>query len=177
MPILDSQTMKVVKDYTIEQLIEKAREIRARNMISLFAANSGHSGGTLSSIDFATALYLKHLRHDPARPDWEERDRVFWSTGHKAPAFYQVLGMSGYFPVEGTVTLRKLWSCFEGHPNRLKLRGVETSSGSLGQGLGIAVGSALRGKLDGKDYLVSSSFESFRQIYEECPHLQYVHFR
>jgi transketolase len=154
MAITDSQSLKVKTDYSIEQLFDKAREMRAWNMTCLHAANSGHTGGTLSIIDIATALYLKHIRHDPSNPEWDERDRVFWSTGHKAPALYLSLGMSGYFPVEETVKLRKLWSGFEGHPNRLKLPGVEASTGSLGQGLGIAVGTALRAKLDGEGYRV-----------------------
>ncbi|MCX7029356.1 MAG: transketolase [Spirochaetes bacterium] len=154
MPILDAKTGKVKKDYTVEELIEKAKEMRALDMIAVTASKSGHTGGTLSIVDVATALYLKHLRHDPATPDWDERDRVFWSTGHKAPVLYVALGMAGYFPAEETVKLRKLWSGFEGHPNRLKLPGIEASSGSLGQGLGLAVGSALRAKLDGKGYRV-----------------------
>jgi len=154
MPIIDSKTGKVRKDYTIEELVEKAREMRAYNMIALAAAGSGHTGGTLSIMDIAAALYLKKIRHDPQNPEWEDRDRVFWSTGHKAPALYVALGEAGYFPVEEVVKLRKLWSGFEGHPNRLKLPGVELSSGSLGQGLGVAVGCALNAKLEGKNYRV-----------------------
>jgi transketolase len=123
-------------------------------MIAITAAKSGHTGGTLSIIDIATVLYLKYLRHDPADPTWDERDRVFWSAGHKAPALYAALGMAGYFRVEEAVKLRKLRSGFEGHPNSLKLPGVEASSGSLGQGLGLAVGSALRAKLDRCSYRV-----------------------
>jgi transketolase len=94
------------------------------------------------------------IRHDPANPDWDDRDRVFWSAGHKAPALYVTLGMAGYFPIEETVKLRKLGSRFEGHPNRFDLPGIEVSTGSMGQGLGVAVGSALRARLDGKDYRV-----------------------
>jgi len=154
MPIMDSKTGKVIKDYTIDELIEKAREMRAYNMIALTAAGSGHTGGTLSIMDIAAALYLKKIRHDPKNPEWEDRDRVFWSTGHKAPALYVALGEAGYFPIEEVVKLRKLSSGFEGHPNRLKLPGVELSSGSLGQGLGVAVGCALNAKLEGKSYRV-----------------------
>jgi len=154
MPILDAKTGKVRKDYSLEELVEKAKEMRALNMIAITAARSGHTGGTLSSADIATALYLKHLRHDPADPGWDDRDRVFWSTGHKAPVIYVALGMAGYFPAEETVKLRKLWSGFEGHPNRMNLPGLEASSGSLGQGLGLSVGVALRGRLDGKGYRV-----------------------
>jgi transketolase len=128
--------------------------MRALDLIDIFAAGSGHPGGTLSIMDIAAALYLRVLNHDPKNPLWAERDRVFWSTGHKAPALYVALGKAGYFPVEDTVLLRQLGSGFEGHPNWLKLPGVEVSSGSLGQGLGIAVGNALAGKLLDRPYRV-----------------------
>jgi len=154
MPIMDSKTGKVKRDYTIKELIEKAREMRAYNMVSLTAAGSGHTGGTLSIMDIAAALYLKKIRHDPQNPDWEDRDRVFWSVGHKAPALYVALGEAGYFPVKEVVKLRKLWSGLEGHPNRLRLPGIELSAGSLGQGLGVAVGCALNARLEGKTYRI-----------------------
>jgi transketolase len=154
MPVLNSKNLEIVKDYTIEDLVEKAKEMRVYNMISLCAAGSGHTGGTLSIMDIAAVLYLKIIKHDPANPKWDDRDRVFWSVGHKTPALYVALGMAGYFPIENTVKLRKLWSGFDGHPNQFKLPGLELSSGSLGQGLGVAVGSALRAKLDNKDYRV-----------------------
>jgi transketolase len=134
--------------------VDKAREMRAYNMVAIAAAGSGHTGGTLSIMDIAAALYLKKIRHDPQNPNWEERDRVFWSVGHKAPALYVALGEAGYFPIEEVVKLRKLWSGFEGHPNRLRLPGIELSAGSLGQGLGVAVGCALNAKLEGKTYRV-----------------------
>jgi len=154
MAIIDSKTSRIVNDYTVRELEEKAKEMRAYNMAAICAAKSGHTGGTLSIMDIVTVLYLKVLNHDPADPAWEDRDRVFWSVGHKAPALYVALGMAGYFPVENTVKLRKLWSGFEGHPNKFKLPGIELSSGSLGQGLGVAVGSALRAKSDKKKYKV-----------------------
>ncbi len=152
MPIIDSKTGKIKKEYSTKELIEKAKEMRAYNMVAITAAGSGHTGGTLSIMDVAAALYLKHIKHDPANPEWKERDRVIWSVGHKAPAIYVALGMSGYFPVEEVVKLRKLWSGFEGHPNRFKVPGIELSSGSLGQGLGVAVGCALNARLEKKDY-------------------------
>jgi len=123
-------------------------------MIAITAAGSGHTGGTLSIMDITAALYLKKIKHDPANPAWEDRDRVFWSVGHKAPALYLALAEAGYFPLDDTVKLRKLWSGFEGHPNRLKLPGIELSAGSLGQGLGVAIGCALNAKLEQKDYRV-----------------------
>jgi len=137
-----------------EELRQAAAEMRAINLIDIFAAGSGHPGGTLSIMDIAAALYLGVLNHDPKSPTWPDRDRVFWSTGHKAPALYVALGKAGYFRLDDTVLLRQLGSGFEGHPNWLKLPGVEISSGSLGQGLGIAVGNALAGKLLGRPYRV-----------------------
>ena len=154
MPIIDSKTKKIRKDYTIEELIQKAREMRAYNMIAITAAGSGHTGGTLSIMDIAAALYLKKIRHDPKNPNWEDRDRVFWSVGHKAPALYIALAEAGYFSLADTVKLRKLWSGFEGHPNRFTLPGIELSAGSLGQDLGVALGCALNAKLVKKDYRV-----------------------
>jgi len=154
MPIINSKTGKIRKNYLVEELIKKAREMRAYNMIAITAAGSGHTGGTLSIMDITAALYLKKIRHDPANPTWEDRDRVFWSVGHKAPALYIALAEAGYFPLDDTVKLRKLWSGFEGHPNRLKLPGIELSAGSLGQGLGVAIGCALNAKLEKKDYRV-----------------------
>ena len=137
-----------------EQLKAAAAEMRAMNIVSIFAAGSGHPGGTLSVMDIAAALYLNVLNHDPANPAWAHRDRVFWSAGHKAPALYVALGRAGYFPLDDVVLLRQLGEKFEGHPNWLKVPGVEISSGSLGQGLGAAVGSALAAKLRGDDYRV-----------------------
>jgi len=154
MPIINSKTGKTRRDYSVEELIAKAQEMRAYNMIAITAAGSGHTGGTLSIMDIAAALYLKKIRHDPANPTWEERDRVFWSVGHKAPALYIALAKAGYFPLDDTVKLRKLWSGFEGHPNRLRLPGIELSAGSLGQGLGVALGCALNAQLEKKDYRI-----------------------
>ena len=128
--------------------------MRAMDIVSIFAAGSGHPGGTFSVMDIAAALYLNVLNDDPANPGWPERDRVFWSAGHKAPALYVALGKAGYFPLDDVVLLRQLGSGFEGHPNWLKVPGVEISSGSLGQGLGAAVGSALAAKLRGAAHRV-----------------------
>lgn len=139
---------------TREQLRTAAQEMRAIAIIDIYAAGSGHPGGSLSIMDVAAALYLNVLNHDPSNPAWPKRDRVFWSAGHKAPALYVALGRAGYFPLEDTVSLRQLGSGFEGHPNRLKVPGVEISSGSLGQGLSIAVGSALAAKQRGEGHRI-----------------------
>jgi transketolase len=138
----------------LEELKQAAAEMRAVDLIDIFAAGSGHPGGTLSIMDIAAALYLRVLNHDPKDPAWPLRDRVFWSAGHKAPALYVALGRAGYFPLDDTVLLRQFGARFEGHPNCLKLPGVEVSSGSLGQGLGVAVGNALAGRLAGRPYRV-----------------------
>ncbi len=150
--IIDKNNKEI--KYSVEELKEKANLMRGYNLISLRAAGSGHSGGTLSIMDIAAALYLSKLNHKPSDPNWADRDRVFWSAGHKAPALYISLGISEYFDIEETVLLRKLYSKFQGHPHWLKLPGIEASTGSLGQGLSIAVGSALAGKLDKKSYKV-----------------------
>jgi len=154
MPLLDSKTGKVRKNYSVEELIQAANYMRGLNMISLCAAGSGHSGGTMSIMDVTAALYLHVANHDPEDPFWEGRDRIIWSTGHKAPSLYLSLGMAGYYDVEEVVKLRKLYSPYQGHPHWLKLPGVEASTGSLGQGLSISVGIALAAKLDNKDYFV-----------------------
>ncbi len=134
----------------LEELRAAAAEMRALDIIDIFAGGSGHPGGTLSIMDIAAALYLHVLNHDPDNPTWPKRDRVFWSAGHKAPALYVALGKAGYFPLDDTVLLRQLGSGFEGHPNWLALPGIEVSSGSLGQGLGVAVGNALASRMLGK---------------------------
>ena len=118
----------------------------------LAEAGSGHPGGSLSATDILTALYFKVLRHDPKDPKWPDRDRVVLSKGHGAPALYATLAHAGYFPKEKLITLRKLDSPLQGHPDMRRLPGLEASTGSLGQGLSIGVGMTLAGKLDRKDY-------------------------
>ena len=131
-----------------------ANEMRGFALISLCCAGSGHAGGTLSAMDIVAALYLGVMRHRPSDPCWDGRDRLFFSAGHKAVAWYVPLGFTGYFDVRETAVLRKMGSPFQGHPDRKKCPGVESSCGSLGQGLSVAVGSALAGRLDGKAYRV-----------------------
>ncbi len=154
MPLINSVTGKIRKQYTAEELKETANLMRGYSLVALAAAGSGHPGGTLSIMDVAAVLYLHEAKHDPADANWQGRDRVFWSVGHKAPALYVSLGMSGYFNIDDVVTLRKLYSPFQGHPHWLRLAGIEASSGSLGQGLSIAVGDALNARIDKKDYRV-----------------------
>jgi transketolase len=140
--------------FTVEELSEQARLMRGYDLVALRAAGSGHAGGTLSAMDYTAALYLRVADLDPANPEWSNRDRIIWSTGHKAPCLYLGLAFAGFFDPEEVATLRKLYSPFQGHPHRLKLAGVEASTGSLGQGLSIAVGMALAAKLDGKRYKI-----------------------
>jgi transketolase len=116
------------------------------------AAGNGHPGGSLSIIDILTVLYWKFLKHDPKKPDWEGRDRFILSKGHACPALYSVMAHRGYFPVADLMTLRKLGSPLQGHPDRLRLPGIEFSTGSLGQGLSVGVGMACAAKLDKKDW-------------------------
>jgi transketolase len=126
--------------------------MRGYDLVALCAAGSGHAGGTLSIMDIAAALYLRVADHDPTNVEWPDRDRIVWSTGHKAPSLYLGLAFAGFCPKEDVVYLRKLYSPYQGHPHWLKLPGVEVSTGSLGQGLSIAVGIALAGKLNQKNY-------------------------
>ena len=148
MPIIDARTGAVRKEYSLAKLQEAAVLMRGYNLAALCAAGSGHAGGTLSIMDITAALYLHEARHDPKDPSWEDRDRIIWSTGHKAPALYVGLGMAGYFDIADVVRLRKLYSPYQGHPHWTKLEGVEVSSGSLGQGLSVGVGMALGARLD-----------------------------
>jgi len=152
MPLTNSTTGTTTRDYSIAELEDAARLMRGYNLVALCAAGSGHAGGTLSIMDLTAALYLHAANHDPANPNWPDRDRILWSAGHKAPALYVSLGMAGFCPLDDVVTLRKLGSPFQGHPHWLKLPGVEISTGSLGQGLSISVGMALAARLDGKNH-------------------------
>src|SRR5579862_5188496 len=149
MAITNSATGQIIRRYSIEQLEDAAKMMRGYDLVALCAAGSGHAGGTLSIMDIAAALYLRVADHDPWDPSWTERDRIIWSTGHKAPSLYLGLAFAGFCPLDDVVTLRKLGSPYQGHPHWLKLPGVEASTGSLGQGLSIAVGLALAARLDG----------------------------
>jgi transketolase len=120
-----------------------AAECRVQIIRMLTHAGSGHPGGSLSVIDLVTTLFFERMRHDPRRPDWPDRDRLILSKGHAVPALYAVMARAGYFPEDRLITLRKLGSPLQGHPDRTALPGIEAATGSLGQGLSIAVGMAL----------------------------------
>jgi transketolase len=126
-----------------------ARACRVQILRMLTHAGSGHPGGSLSVIDILVTLYFGRLRHDPNRPDWPDRDRVVLSKGHAVPALYAALAAAGYFPEKSLITLRKLGSPLQGHPDRTTLPGIEAATGSLGQGLSISLGLALGSKLTG----------------------------
>lgn len=136
----------------LASLRREANEIRKDVIRMLAAAGSGHPGGSLSMADILSVLYFKVMRHEPKNPKWPDRDRVVLSKGHGAPALYAALAHAGYFPKEQLLTLRKMGSPLQGHPDRRRLAGLEASTGSLGQGLSIAVGIALARRLDQKDY-------------------------
>lgn len=125
------------------ELAETCRKIRRDIMVMLAEAGSGHSGGSLSATEILVCLFWRHLRHDPRNPEWEGRDWFVLSKGHACPVLYAVLAARGYFPRKELWTLRKLDSILQGHPHRLKTPGVEFSTGSLGQGLGLASGVAM----------------------------------
>lgn len=146
--------MPALEGSRIEELEEIARKIRVHIVKSTHEAGSGHPGGSLSATDILTALYFEIMDHRPDEPDWPKRDRLVLSKGHAAPALYGALAESGYFPVDELMTLRKLGSRLQGHPHVRATPGVEASTGSLGQGLSIASGMALAGKLDRESYRV-----------------------
>ncbi len=132
----------------LEMLQEKAKDIRIDIIRQVHAAGSGHPGGSLSAADIITYLFFAEMNIDPSNPDMAGRDRFVLSKGHAAPALYAALAERGYFPKEKLLTLRKLGSILQGHPDKKKVPGVDMSTGSLGQGISAAVGMALADKID-----------------------------
>ena len=139
---------------TTAELKKTANEVRKGIIKSTHAAKSGHPGGSLSSADIFTYLYFEEMNVDPANPKWEDRDRFVLSKGHVAPGLYSTLAEKGYFPKEDLKTLRHTGSYLQGHPDMKHIPGIDMSSGSLGQGVSVAVGMAAAGKYDKKDYRV-----------------------
>lgn len=144
--------MKTV--YSPEQISIKANLIREDIIEMLLKAGSGHAAGPLGMADIFATLYFSVLNYDSSRPEWADRDRLVVSNGHICPVMYAALAEAHYFPKEWLWTLRQLGSPLQGHPNHLEVPGVETSSGPLGQGISQAVGMALAGKMDQKNYQV-----------------------
>lgn len=138
----------------IKFLEQKAASLRKDIVTMICKSKSGHPGGSLSVIDILTALYYEEMNIDPANPKMEGRDRFILSKGHAAPALYAVLADKGYIAKESLDTLRQYGSILQGHPDMKKVPGVEISTGSLGQGLSVANGMALAGRLQNQDYRV-----------------------
>ncbi|HEV3122351.1 MAG TPA: transketolase [Isosphaeraceae bacterium] len=137
----------------LDDLKARAKVIRADILRMTTEAGSGHPSSSLSAVEVAVALYFGgYLRYDAKNPHWPDRDRFILSKGHAAPLLYAALAEAGYFPKPEIMTLRKLGSALEGHPNMNRLAGVEASTGSLGQGLSIGIGHALAARIDKKDY-------------------------
>ena len=132
------------------QLAITACKVRMGIIESTHAAKCGHPGGSMSAADLFTYLYFKELNVDPANPKWDDRDRFVLSKGHTAPGLYAALALRGFFPVEDLLTLRKVGSYLQGHPNMNSVPGVDMSTGSLGQGISTACGMALAAKVKGK---------------------------
>ena len=143
--------------------MNEARIIELKNIANIVrigiidathAAKCGHPGGSLSIADILTYLYFEKMNVDPTNPKMENRDRFVLSKGHTAPGLYATLAHRGFFPVEDLLTLRKIDSYLQGHPDMIKVPGVDMSTGSLGLGISTACGMALAGKIDNKDYRV-----------------------
>ena len=138
--------------HSVAELQQLANDIRQDIIKMLVKAGSGHAAGPLGMADVFTALYFQIAHHDPKNPQWADRDRIVLSNGHICPVLYATLARAGYFSRNELLTLRQIKSRLQGHPSRVDLPGVEVTSGPLGQGISQAVGMALAGELDGKNY-------------------------
>lgn len=154
--IMEENKVKEITDSSLKLVEEKAKILRRDIIEMLGESGSGHTGGSLSAADIIACLYYWEMNIDPENPHYEERDRFVLSKGHAAPVLYAVLAEKGYFPKDYLKSLRKLGSPLQGHPDMRKLPGVEASTGSLGQGISWAVGMALAGKMDNKNYRIYS---------------------
>lgn len=152
-----------MQKYTIEELEIKAYDIRQDIIRMLEHAGSGHSAGPLGLADIFTSLYFDILKHDPKKPDWDQRDILVLSNGHCVPVRYATMAHAGYFDRKELMTLRQFGSRLQGHPERLKLPGMETTSGPLGSGISQATGMALGLRMDNEQhrwvYVVTSDGE------------------
>ncbi len=156
----------------IKELKKSSTKIRKHIIEEVYSASAGHPGGSLSCTDILTVLYFMKMNVDTKNPKWEDRDRFVLSKGHCAPALYGTLAEKGFFPTEDLVGFRNIDSYLQGHPNMITVPGVDMSTGSLGQGISTAVGMALAGKLDKKDYMVYSILGDGEiqegQVWEAC---------
>ncbi len=146
--------MEALTEMRLRHIERMAEVIRERVIEMLLEAGSGHSAGPLGMADIFAALYFHILKHDPKKPNWDERDRVVLSNGHICPVQYATLSLAGYFPESELKTLRKIDSRLQGHPHRASVPGVETTSGPLGCGLSQAIGMALAARLDHKKHRI-----------------------
>lgn len=144
--------MPHIHDDKVKELEEKALKVRELIIDSLVTAGSGHSAGPLGMADIFVTLYFHILHHDPKNPEWEDRDRLILSNGHICPVRYATMALAGYFPTEELKTLRKFGSRLQGHPERLRLPGLETTSGPLGAGLAQSCGLAYVARMDGRKW-------------------------
>jgi transketolase len=141
-------------DRQIKEFGETARKLRYRIVKMIGPENPGHLGGSCSIAELLTVLYFCKMKHDPSNPEWPQRDRFILSKGHAALALYAVLCESGYFQEKELDTIKQIGSTLQGHPDMLRVPGIEANTGSLGQGLSIACGIAMAGKLDKLNYRV-----------------------
>jgi transketolase len=139
---------------SIEEMREVARRVRRNILRMTHQVNSGHPGGSLSSVEILTALYFGVMRHDPQNAAWPDRDRFVMSKGHATPVIYSTLAAAGYFREDDLMTFRRLGGKLQGHVVMNRPPGVEMSAGALGMGLSFSLGQALAGRLDGRDYHV-----------------------
>ena len=153
MPDLTENFKKVNDKIDWNSFADIALNIRRDIIKMLGIAGSGHPGGSLSATDILALLYFHFLKHDPKNPKWPDRDRLIFSKGHGCPALYSALARAGYFDKELLLTLRKMGSPLQGHPDMRKLPGIDASTGSLGQGLSIGIGCALAARFDKKSFL------------------------
>src|SRR6266851_552575 len=162
--------MRQTKDLTELQAI--CLKIRRHIVEMITEAKSGHPGGSLSAVEIVTTLYWDVMRHDPARPDWPERDKILLGKGHACPVLYSAMAEAGYTPVDQLKTLRKMGSIYQGHPDRRFIPALEASTGSLGEGLSLGIGMALAAKLDqrpSRTYVILGDGESQEgQIWESA---------
>ena len=144
--------MPTLAPVSITELTDVAKRVRAHIVQMVFQAQSGHPGGSLSAVELGVSLFWNHLRCDTGNPEWPERDRFILSKGHATPFYYSLLAERGFFSPELLTKFRTLGSPLQGHPSMGAVPGIEMSSGSLGQGLSFAIGHALSGRLDRKDF-------------------------
>lgn len=143
-----------ISDEKVAELKKIAKKLRHDIVLMIGAGKPGHLGGSCSIAEIVAALYFYKMRHDPKKPTWPDRDRLLLSKGHAALTQYAALAECGYFPKKELKTLKELGTILQGHPEMLRMPGIEANTGSLGQGLSISCGIALAGKLDKKDYHV-----------------------